>query len=52
MAQTTWNDPELRRSILEGLSALTEDRRNSRRSPFVTGISMAIAVTIAAITLL
>jgi hypothetical protein len=51
MAQTTWNDPELRRSILEGLSALSEDRSSERRSPFVAGISMAIAVVIA-ITLL
>lgn len=44
MAQTTWIDPEMRRTLLESLSALSADRSPSRARPFLAGIAMAIAV--------
>ena len=41
MAQTTWPDSETRRTFLESLSALTDDKPGRRRS-------LLIAATIAA----
>ena len=46
MAQTTWNDPEMRRSILESLSALSADRSPSRGKALLAGIAMAVALVI------
>ena len=48
MAQTTWNDPELRRRLLVGLSALTDGSPQRRRGrPLLAGLSMVIGIAIA-----
>ena len=52
MAQTTWSDTELRRTILEGLAALTADgkgrRHHGRRllAGIVTVVGIAAVVAL------